>query len=164
MFVDANGNPRIPPSHSKVASAVQQIIGFSGVSGTAAQELITNALMDTTLTIAKDEASGFAAIDAANLSNRQQAIINKSQVLANVEIANLNTRTKAAVQNSQNFMSMNLANLSNEQKAEEINKQNRVLALFEDSKAVNTQRMFDAQAKNDFETVSYTHLRAHETV
>ena len=48
-------------------------------------------------------------------------------------------------------MSMNLANLSNEQKAEEINKQNRVLALFEDSKAVNTQRMFDAQAKNDFE-------------
>jgi len=151
MFVDSNGNPRIPPSHSKVASAVQQIIGFSGVSGTAAQELITNALMDTTLTIAKDEASGFAAIDAANLSNRQQAIINKSQVLANVEIANLNTRTKAAVQNSQNFMSMNLANLSNEQKAEEINKQNRVLALFEDSKAVNTQRMFDAQAKNDFE-------------
>lgn len=151
MFVDANGNPRIPPSHSKVASAVQQIIGFSGASGTAAQELMINALTDTTLTIAKDEASGFAAIDAANLSNRQQAIINKSQVLANVEIANLNTRTKAAVQNSQNFMSMNLANLSNEQKAEEINKQNRVLALFEDSKAVNTQRMFDAQAKNDFE-------------
>jgi len=150
LFQDSQGNAIIPPSHHKVAASVKKIIKGSGVSGTAAHEMLVNALMGETLNIATDEAAGFRAIDKQNLDNRQEATINKAAVLSNFEMANLDAREAAAVQNATAFMTMNLENLSNMQKAEEINKQFFQQALFEDTKAVNTERMFVAQTMNDF--------------
>ena len=45
---------------------------------------------------------------------------------------------------------MDLTNLDNEQKTEFLNINNRIDAIFEDMKATNTQRLFTAEAENDF--------------
>ncbi len=150
LFQDSQGNAIIPPSHHKVAASVKKIIKGSGVSGTAAHEMLVSALMGETLNIATDEAAGFRAIDKQNLDNRQEACINKAAVLSNFELANLDAREAACVQNAQAFMTMKLENMTNMQKAEEINKQFFQQALFEDTKAINAERLFVAQTMNDF--------------
>jgi hypothetical protein len=116
-FKDSNGNPRIPPWGQGVARDINRTIAFTGVTGTAAQAAVANAMMEATLGIAESEAQFFQTATMQNLSNRQQAIINKANVLAQMEVANLNAREAAAVTNAKSFLQMDMANLANEQQA-----------------------------------------------
>lgn len=150
-FKDSNGNPVIPPWAQGLARSVGRTMAFSGVSGSAATAAMSNAIMEATLGIAEKEATFFQTITTKNLDNRQQAIINKANVLAQFEVANLDARQAAAVQNAKAFLEMDLTNLSNEQQAEIVNTQAMVDALFNDQAAVNAARMFGAEQANDFQ-------------
>ena len=150
-FKDSNGNPVIPPWAQGLARSVSRTMAFSGVSGSAATAAMSNAIMEATLGIAEKEATFFQTLTTKNLDNRQQAIINKANVLAQFEVANLDARQAAAVQNAKAFLEMDLTNLSNEQQAEIINTQAMVDALFNDQAAINAQRIFGAEASNDFQ-------------
>ena len=150
-FKNSNGDPIIPPWAQGIARDTRRTIAFSGMSGSAAIEAYSNAIMEATLGVAQNEASFFQTLTVKNLDNRQQAIINKAQVLSNFELANLNARESAAVTNAQAFLQMDLSNLTNEQQAEVVNKQALVQALFEDQKVINTQRLFTAEQNNEFE-------------
>tara|TARA_S200000501_G_scaffold83402_1_gene75584 strand:+ start:3417 stop:5285 length:1869 start_codon:yes stop_codon:yes gene_type:complete len=150
QFTDSNGNPIIPPWCAGTARAVNRTIAFTGVTGTAALAATCQALMEATLPIASEDASFFRTLTTKNLDNRQEAIINKANVLARFEESNLNVRETAAVNNAKAFLQMDLTNLDFENEAEVINKQARVDALFEDQKAENAQRLFTAQEQNDF--------------
>jgi hypothetical protein len=129
-FKDSNGNPRIPPWGQAMAREVNRTIAFTGVTGTAAKAAVANAMMEATLGIAESEAKFFQTATLENLSNRQEAIINKANILAQMEVENLNAREAAAVNNAKAFLEMDLTNLTREQEAEVINKQARVDALF----------------------------------
>lgn len=142
-FKDSNGNPRIPPWGQSVARAINRTIAFTGVTGTAAQAAVANAMMEATLGIAESEAQFFQTATLQNLSNRQQAIINKANVLGQMEVANLNAREAAAVTNAKAFLQMDLTNLANEQQAEVINKQARIDALFTATAEENVNRRFN---------------------
>lgn len=150
-FKDSNGNPVIPPWAQGLARSVQRTMAFSGVSGTASTAAMANAIMEATLGIAEKEATFFQTLTTKNLDNRQQAIINKANVLAQFEVANLDARQAAAVQNAKAFLEMDLTNLSNEQQAEIVNTQAMVDALFNDQAAVNAARVFGAEQTNDFQ-------------
>lgn len=150
-FKDSNGNPVIPPWAQGLARSVQRTMAFSGVSGTASTAAMANAIMEATLGIAEKEATFFQTLTTKNLDNRQQAIINKANVLAQFEVANLDARQAAAVQNAKAFLEMDLTNLSNEQQAEIVNTQAMVDALFNDQAAVNAARVFGAEQSNDFQ-------------
>ena len=149
-FKDSNGQPKIPAWLQSTARDVQKTIAFKGMTGTAATAALTNSLMEASLGVAEKEATFFQTLTTENLSNRQQAIINKATVLSNFEISNLDARMQAAVTNAQSFLAMDLANLDNKQQAEIVNTQLRVDALLEDSKAINAARLFKADAENDF--------------
>jgi hypothetical protein len=142
-FKDSNGNPKIPVWGQSVARDINRTIAFKGVTGTAAQAAVANAMMEATLGIAESEAQFFQTASLQNLSNRQQAIINKANVLAQIEVANLNAREAAAVTNAKTFLQMDLTNLANEQQAEVINKQARVDALFTATAEENVNRRFN---------------------
>ena len=142
-FKDSNGNPKIPVWGQSVAREINRTIAFTGVTGTAAQAAVANAMMEATLGIAESEAKFFQTVTLENLSNRQQAIINKANVLGQLEVANLNAREAAAVTNAKAFLQMDLANLDNEQQAEVINKQARVDALFTATAEENVNRRFN---------------------
>ena len=148
-FADSNGEPRIPSWSQATLREVQKSIAFGGMTGTAATAAYANAIMEATLGVAKDEAAFFQTITIANLDNRQEAVINKAKILANFELGNLSAREAAAVQNAKAFIEMDLANLSNEQQAEIINKEAMVQALFEDTKAINANRLFTAETQNE---------------
>ena len=150
-FKNSKGDPIIPTWAQGIARDTRRTIAFSGMSGSAAIEAYSNAIMEATLGVAQNEAAFFQTLTVKNLDNRQQSIINKAQVLSNFELANLNARESAAVTNAQAFLQMDLSNLTNEQQSEVVNKQAMVQALFEDQKVINTQRLFTAETNNEFE-------------
>ena len=151
QFVDANGNPKIPSWAQATARNVQRIASFSGMTGTAATAALSQALLEASLPIAKEDAKFFQTLTLQNLNNEQEATLNRANVLARLELQNMDARMAAATQNAQAFLQMDLANLSNEQQAAVINNQNRVQAMFEDGKQVNAQRLFTAQSQNDMD-------------
>lgn len=151
QFVDANGNPKIPSWAQATARNVQRIASFSGMTGTAATAALSQALLEASLPIAKEDAKFFQTLTLQNLSNEQEATLNRANVLSRLELQNMDARMSAATQNAQAFLQMDLANLSNEQQASVLNTQNRVQAIFEDSKQVNAQRLFTAQSQNDMD-------------
>jgi len=151
-FKDSNGNPKIPSWAQMTFRDVSRTMAFSGVTGTAAMAATTNAMMETSLGVAEKEATFFQTLAVENLSNEQEALINKATVLSNFEMANLDARMTAAVQNAKSFLEMNLTNLNNEQQVEIINVETRVNAILEDAKAVNAERLFSAEEANDFTT------------
>lgn len=150
-FVDANGNPKIPGWAAATARNVSKIAAFKGMSGSAATAAMSQALMEASIPVAQQDSQFFQTLTLKNLDNKQQATINKANVLANFEMANLDNRMTAAVENSKAFLQMDMANLDNKQQAEILNTQARVQSILEDSKQENAQRLFTAQSQTDMD-------------
>lgn len=148
-FVDSQGNPKIPSWAQGLYRNLSRSVGFNGVSGTAAMATYSNAIMEASLGIAKDEATFFQTLTTKNLDNRQEAFINKAVALASFEELNVDVKTKAAISNARNFLDLDMQNLSAENEAMIINIGNRVDALFEDSKQENLMRRFFAESENE---------------
>ena len=148
-FKSSTGEPIIPAWAQSMHRDASKSIAFSGISGTAATAAFSNAIMEATLGVAESDATFFRTLTAKNLDNRQQSIINKANVLSKLELANMDVRSQAAVLNAKSFMEMDMQNLSNEQQAEIVNKQAFVQALFDNTKAINAQRLFTADNTND---------------
>ena len=148
-FKSSTGEPIIPAWAQSMHRDASKSIAFSGISGTAATAAFSNAIMEATLGVAESDATFFRTLTTKNLDNRQQAIINKANVLSKLELANMDVRSQAAVLNAKNFMEMDMQNLSNEQQAEIVNKQAFVQSLFDNTKAINAQRLFTADNTND---------------
>lgn len=148
-FQDEQGNPKIPMWAQGTARGVSKIIAFSGMTGSAALASTAQALMEASLPIAQADSQFFQTITLQNLNNRQEATINRANVLAKFDQMSLDNRQQAAVQNAQSFLQMDMANLANDQQARVINTQNRVQSILEDAKAQNTSRLFEAQSQNE---------------
>ena len=150
-FTSQSGEPIIPPWAQGLARDVSKTIAFSGISGTAANAAMSNAIMESMLGVAEKESTFYQTLTTKNLDNKQQAIINKANVMSKFELANLDARQAAAVQNAKAFLEMDLTNLTNEQQAEVINTQAMVDALFNDQSAINAARLFGAEQSNDMQ-------------
>lgn len=159
-FVDDQGNPKIPTWAAGTARNVSKIAAFGGMTGSAATAAMAQAIMEASIPVAQADAQFFQTVTLTNLNNRQQATINKANVLANLELANMDARMTAAVNNANAFMQMDLKNLDNEQQARVINTQSRVQSILEDAKSVNAQRLFTAQSQNEMD-MFYDNLNAN---
>lgn len=162
QFEGPNGEPKIPAWAQATARNVSRIAAFKGMTGTAATAAMSTAIMEATLPIAQQEAAFFQTVTLKNLDNRQQATINRANVLAKMDQLNLDARMQAAITNSKNFMDMDLANLSNEQQMAVVNTQARVQSILEDAKSENAKRMFTAESANDMQKF-YDELGANIT-
>lgn len=148
-FQDENGNPKIPAWAAATARNVSKIAAFQGMSGTAATAAMAQAIMEASIPVAQQDANFFQTLTIKNLDNKQQATINKANVLANFEMANLNNRMTAAVENSKAFLQMDMQNLDNKQQAEILNTQSRVQSILTDANAKNVAAQFNAQSENE---------------
>ena len=158
-FKGPNNEPVIPPWAAALSRDAQRSIAFSGITGTAAIATMSNAIMEATLGVAEKEASFFQTLTTKNLDNKQESIINKANVLSKIDMTNLDVRSQAAVLNAKNFMQLDLANLTNEQQAEVVNKEALVQAMFDNTKEVNSNRLFTAKTTADRDTF-YSELNA----
>lgn len=149
-FVDPNtGEPKIPMWAQGAARNVSKIAAFGGMTGSAATAAMANAIMEASIPVAQADSTFFQTLTMKNLDNRQQTAINTANVLSKMEQTNADNRLAAAINNSKAFLEMDMANLSNEQQAKVINNQARIQSILEDAKAVNTERMFEAQSQDD---------------
>lgn len=152
QFVDENtGEPKIPSWAAGTARNVSKIAAFSGMTGTAAVSAMSQALLEASIPIAQQDAQFFQTLTLKNLDNKQQSIINTANVLSKFDQMNLDNRMTAAVENARAFLQMDMKNLDNQQQAKVINNQSRIQSILEDAKAVNAQRLFTAESKNDMD-------------
>ena len=149
FFDPTTGQPKIPSWAAQTARNVSRIATFKGMTGTAATAALAQAMMEASLPIAQADAKFFQTLTLENLDNRQEATLNRANVLAKIDAQNLDNRMTAAINNSQNFLKMDLANLDNEQQAALINTQARIQSILEDAKSENTNRLFVADSQNE---------------
>ena len=148
-FKDSQGNAIIPNWLQSVARSTSKTMAFSGMTGSAANEVMANALMEATLGVAEKEATYFQTVGNMNLTNKQEAIVNKNLALVQFMEFNASAREAAAINNANNFLKMDLTNLDNENKAEILNTQIYVDSLTHDSTEKNVASRFLADETNE---------------
>jgi uncharacterized protein (DUF2384 family) len=97
-------------------------LGSSSMAGAA----ITQAAMESAISIAVTDAATFSQFEMQNLNNRQQA----------------------RLVNAQAFLQMDMANLNNRQQTEIFKSQAIIQSLFTDQAAENATRQFNASSQN----------------
>ena len=138
------------PAVRKIGSVMQaRGLGSSSMAAAA----MTQALMESGVTIAQQDANKYATIQLANLNNKQQTALANAATFAAMDKANLNARMQAAVTNAQAFLSIDLKNLDNEQKANTLTYQSLVQGLFKDAAEENARRQFNA--KNELQVEEF---------
>ena len=134
------------PQVRKVSAIMQQRgLGSSSMAAAAMVQAVT----ESGIEIAKQDADKYATLQLANLSNQQQAELQNAVALANMDMANLNNRQTAAVQNAKTFLAIDTQNLTNQQAAATINYQSKVQMKLSDMAAENAARQFNAKSSNE---------------
>jgi len=138
--------PWASPQVRKVSAIMQQRgLGSSSMAAAAMVQAVT----ESGIEIAKQDADKYATLQLANLNNRQQAELQNAVAVANMDMANLNNRQTAAVQNAKTFLSIDTQNLTNRQAAETINYQSAVQMKLSDMAAENAALQFNAKSSNE---------------
>lgn len=134
------------PQVRKVSSIMQQRgLGASSMAAAAMVQAVT----ESGIEIAKQDADKYATLQLANLSNKQQAELQNAVAVANMDMANLNNRQTAAVQNAKTFLAIDTQNLNNRQQADTINYQSAVQMKLSDTAAENASKQFNAKSSNE---------------
>ena len=134
------------PAVRKVNAIMQQRgLGASSMAAAA----ITNAIYESAIPIAAQDAKTHATLDLQNLSNEQQSTLQNAMTYAAMDKANMTARLQAAVDNAKSFLTVDLKNLDNEQRVNEINQQTNVQKMLSDVAQENASRQFNAKTQNE---------------
>lgn len=148
LFTSIKEGEELPAWASPAVRKVSSIMQARGLGASSmASAAITQAIMESGIPIAAQDANKYAAIQLQNLNNRQQAALTNAATYAAMDKANLSARLQGAVTNAQTLLSVDTANLSAKQKNSELNYSALTQALFKDSAEENARREFNA--KND---------------
>ena len=149
--IEEGGPPPVwaSPAVRKVTAIMQQRgLGSSSMAAAATMQ----AMMESGITIAAQDAQKYATIQLQNLNNQQQVTLQNAATTAAMDTANLNNRQQAAVSNAKAFLSLDLQNLTNEQQSNTISYQAKAQALLTDSAAQNAAKQFNAKSENEINT------------
>lgn len=136
------------PAVRKVSALMaQRGLGASSMAGAA----ITQAIYESAIPIAANDAKAYANIQLKNLDNAQKATLQNAVIYAAMDKANLDARLSAAVNNARNFLSIDISNLNNQQKTNELNFQGKLQTLFNNQAQENAARQFNAKSQNEVE-------------
>lgn len=137
------------PAVRKVSAIMQQRgLGASSMAAAATMQ----AMMESGIPIAAQDANKYATIQLQNLNNEQQAALQNAAAVLQMDMANLNNRQQAAVNNAKAFLSMDMQNLTNEQQSNNLTYQSKLQALLADQAADNAAKQFNAKSENEINT------------
>tara|TARA_R100000808_G_scaffold3415_3_gene12216 strand:- start:20978 stop:23125 length:2148 start_codon:yes stop_codon:yes gene_type:complete len=132
-----------PAVRNAGAMMAQRGMGRSSMAAAA----ITQAMMESGISIAKEDANKYATIQIANLRNKQQTALQNALTFAAMDKANLDARMTAAVNNARAFLQMDTANLNNQQQLKTIDLQSQFQKMFNDQAQENASRQFNAKSQ-----------------
>ena len=132
-----------PAVRSVGSMMAQRGLGKSSMAAAA----ITQAMMESGIQIAAQDANKYATIQLNNLNNQQKTALQNAMTFAAMDKANLDARMQAAVNNSRVFLQMDTANLSNQQQLKTIDLQQQYQKMFNDNAQENAARQFNAKSQ-----------------
>lgn len=139
------------------APAVRKISGIMQARGLGASSMaaaaMTQAVLESGVTIAADDAKKYATIQLANLNNQQQMALANAATYAAMDKANLNARLTAAVTNAQTLLATETKNLDAQQQANTLSYNALTQSIFKDSAEENARKQFNA--KNELQVEQF---------
>ena len=140
-----DGKP-LPGWASANVRKVQNIMNARGLGASSvAAAAMVQAISESALPIAVQDANKYATIQLANLNNEQKTALTNAAALVSIDARNLDNRMKAAQQNAQSFLQMDLTDVKNDQAGAVLKYQSEVQSLFTDAAAENARLQFNAK-------------------
>ena len=144
--IDEGGPPPAwaAPAVRKVAAVMQQRgLGASSMAAAATMQ----AMMESGIAVAAQDAQKYANIQLQNLNNEQAAALQNAAAMLQMDTANLNNRQQAALNNAKSFLSLDVQDLTMEQQSNTLTYQSRTQALLADAAATNAANQFNAKSQ-----------------
>lgn len=130
------------PAVRKVTAIMQQRgLGSSSMAAAA----MTQAVMESGISIASQDAQMYANMQLKNLDNRQQAALQNALQVATMDRQNADARTKAAISNAQALLSIDLKELDAQQQSNSLKYSAITQAALADAAAENARQQFNAK-------------------
>ena len=130
------------PAVRKVTAVMQQRgLGASSMAAAA----MTQAVMESGVSIASQDAQMYGAIQLKNLDNQQQAALQNALQVAAMDRQNADARTKAAISNAQALLSIDLKELDAQQQSNSLRYSAITQAALADSAAENARVQLNAK-------------------
>jgi len=136
-----------PAVRNVSAVMAQRGLGASSMASAA----MVQAVMESGINIATQDANKYATIQLQNLTAKQQTTLANAATVANMDLTNLNNRQVAAVNNAKAFLTLDVQNLTNEQQTSTLNYQTTVSAKLTDAAQDNAAKQFNAKSQNEVE-------------
>ena len=136
------------PAVRKV-SAVMQARGMGASSMAAAA--MTQAVMESGINIAVQDANKYATIQLQNLNNKQKTSLQNALTVAGMDRANLSARLQGAVTNAQSLLTVDVKNLSAQQQSNTISYNALTQSLFKDAAQENVRLQLNAKNERQVE-------------
>jgi len=138
------------PAVRKVTAVMQQRgLGSSSMAAAA----MTQAVMESGVSIASQDAQMYGAIQLKNLDNQQQAALQNALQVATMDRQNADARTKAAISNAQALLSIDLKELDAQQQSNSLKYSAITQAALADSAAENARTQLNA--KNELQVEEF---------
>ena len=134
---------------ARKATAIMQQRGLGASSMAAAA--VTQAVMESGISIASQDAQMYGAIQMKNLDNKQQAALQNALQVATMDRQNADARTKAAISNAQALLSIDLKELDAQQQSNALKYSALTQAALTDAAAENARRQFNAKSEMQVE-------------
>jgi len=148
-----DGEPLPPwasPAVRKVTAVMQQRgLGASSIAAAA----VTQAIMESGISIAAQDAKMYQAIQLKNLDNQQQAALSNAVQIATMDRQNADARTKAAISNAQALLSIDLKELDAQQQSNSLKYSALTQAALADAAAENARVQLNA--KNELQVEEF---------
>jgi len=149
LFAAIDAGDELPPWAAPAVRKVNALMQQRGLGASSmAAAAITQAVYESAIPIAAQDAKTYATVDLQNLNNRQQTALQNAMTYAAMDKANLDARLQSAVNNARSFLSIDTANLTNQQQSNTITHQLSMQKLFNDQAAENAERQFNAKSNN----------------
>jgi len=145
------------PMPAWAAPAVRKVAGVMQARGLGASSMaaaaMTQAVMESGIVIASQDANKYATIQLQNLNNQQQTALTNAAVVAGMDKANLSARLQGAVTNAQMLLSTETKNLDARQQGATLSYNALTQAMFKDAAEDNARQQFNA--KNELQVEEF---------
>ena len=130
------------PAVRKVAGVMQaRGLGSSSMAAAA----MTQAVMESGIVIAAQDANKYATIQLQNLNNQQKTVLQNAAVFASMDKENLSARLKGAVTNAQVLLATETKNLDARQQGAVLSYNALTQGMFKDAAEDNARKQFNAK-------------------
>jgi hypothetical protein len=147
------GQP-LPPWASPAVRKISGVMQARGLGASSmAAAAMTQAVLESGVVIASQDANKYATIQLQNLKNEQQMALSNAATYAAMDKANLNARLTAAVTNAQALLATETKNLDAQQQANTLSFNALTQAAFKDAAEENARLQMNA--KNELQVEQF---------